>query len=145
MAEDAANQRPEKRQREETITIEDVLITARGLWQQENPYVRSTAQQEDRKFREHFGCGPLVALTAWNMLVDHELLPDGGRLEHYLWTLQFCKAYGKLSTLCQLCKCDAKTLTKWVWQFIHALSELEPYLVSYEDAVSLFGKLASAQ
>lgn len=133
----ASQRRSGKRQRELELTVADLMLVARRLWQKSNPHVRSTAQEEDRKFRDHFGCGPLVAHAAWKMLVDHDLLPDGGTLEHFLWTLQFLKAYGKLSSLCQLCGCDAKTLTKWVWQFIHALSELEPHMVSIEDTAIL--------
>lgn len=119
-----------KRQREAMPTVSDLMVEARTLWRDKNPHLRSTAQQEDRKFRESFGCGPLVALTGWTMLVRFDLLPSGGTLQHYLWTLAFLKQYGKTLQLCQFCGCDGKTLRTWTWRFLYALSELEPYVVS---------------
>jgi len=107
------------------------LVVARRLWEKSNPYKRNSAQQEDALFRESFGCGPLVALVAWCMLEKQGHMPPGGTIEHLLWTLQFMKVYGKTHTLCRLCGgIDAKTLRKWVWKFIEALADLEPYVVS---------------
>ena len=120
-----------KRQREVQPTVADILLVARRMWQRRNPHQRSTAQQEDRDFRESFGCGPFVALTAWNLLCSHGLLPPNGTIEHLLWTLSFLKSYGK--TLAHKAFCggqDAQTIRKWVWLFIEALSDLEPSLVS---------------
>ena len=56
--------------------------------------------EEDRRFREMFGVGPLVALTAWSMLTTLGLLPDNGTLTHYLWALCFLKVYAKQGPMC---------------------------------------------
>ena len=122
-----------KRQRTVRPTAHDILLAGRKLWLRDtqNPYVASTTQQEDRKFREWFGCGPLVALATWNMLLVQELLPADGTLEHFLWTLMFMKQYQKTELMCRLCGgIDPKTLEKWVWAFIDAISCLESFVVS---------------
>jgi hypothetical protein len=50
-------------------------------------------ETEDRRFRELFGVGPLVALAAFAMINELGLLPDGGTLQHFLWALCFLKVY----------------------------------------------------
>lgn len=119
-----------KRQREADPSVADLLVWARKSWQHENPYVRSTAAQEERKFRSSFGCGPFVALTAWCMLVHHDTVPAGGTMEHFLWTLIFLKGCPKEAHLKILCGgADPKTIRLWVWRFLDALADLEPDLV----------------
>lgn len=87
--------------------------------------------EEERRFREMFGVGAQVALVSWHMLLKLGLLPEGGTLTHFLWTLCFLKVYPKQGPLCVLCgNADHKTITKWVWQFIGALAELEFHVVS---------------
>lgn len=128
---DNDNERGGKRQREVDPTVSDVMLVARKMWQRKNPYVGSTAQQEDRDFRESFGCGPFVALESWNMLCTLQYLPDGGTMEHMFWALLFKKQYCKTKALRTLCGGDdAKTIRKWVWLFIDALAELESSVVS---------------
>ena len=96
---------------------------------------RSTAKmgsykEEERRFREMFGVGPMVALTAWSMMTTLCLLPAGGTLIHYLWTLCFLKVYAKQGPMCALCGgVDHKTLKKWVSAFVGALADLEAHVV----------------
>jgi hypothetical protein len=119
-----------KRQRPIRPEVQDLLRLARVIWSRDPAKVRTT-QTEDRDFREHFGCGALVALTLWGMLLTTDLLPDDGTLEHLLWTLMFMKTYGKQKTLCSLCGgIDPQTLKKWVELFVEAISSLEPMVVS---------------
>ena len=88
-------------------------------------------ETEDRRFRELLGVGPLVALHAWHLINDHNLLPKGGMFLHFLWALCFLKVYPTETVLASLCGgSDPKTVRKWVWQFVIALSDLEPYIVS---------------
>ena len=90
-------------------------------------------ETEDRRFRELFGVGPLVALAAFSLLCELGLLPDGGTLKHLMWTLCFLKVYPTEQVLCSLCGgIDPKTARKWVWLFIAALSELELELIVWE-------------
>eukprot|EP00957_Ditylum_brightwellii_P145225 11061212-Ditylum_brightwellii.AAC.1 len=77
-----------------------------------------------------FGCGILVAPKLWNILIHYGLLPDGGELKHLMWTLCFLKMYAKSNALAKLCGgANVKTIRKWNWQFIQALSNLEPYII----------------
>ena len=86
---------------------------------------------EDRKFRSFFGCGVEVARLAWNMLRAKSLVPPGGLVVHYLWSLMFMKLYSSETALCAHAGgIDPKTFRKWVWPFIRALSELEYSVVS---------------
>lgn len=96
----------------------------------------TTAANEDRLFREFFGCGADKALIAWNMLESSDLVPPGGKINHLLWTLFFMKQYPVEGLACGAVggskgKIDPKTYRKWVWPFLCALSELEPYVVSF--------------
>jgi hypothetical protein len=111
-----------KRQRPVRPKGQDLLQLARVIWSRDPDQARST-QTEGRDFREHFGCGVLVALSLWGLLLTTALLPDGGTLEHLLWTLLFMKTFAKQKSLCSLCGgIDPQTLQKWVKLFIEAIS-----------------------
>ena len=80
-----------------------------------------------------FEIGPMVALTAWSMLDTLGLLPLGGTLTHFLWTLCFLKVYPKQGPLCALCGgTDHKTIMKWVKLFISVIANLR--LIWYQYA-----------
>ena len=119
-----------KRLRPTKITTDDVLRQARDVWRR-NPDKARSAETEDRVFREHFGCSVLVFIVLWNMLVTTNVLPEGGMIEHLLWTLLFLKEYAKQHVLCSMCGgVDKDTFREWVWKFIFAIVELEPLVVS---------------
>jgi len=90
---------------------------------------------EDRRFRSFFGCGVKVFLTAWNLMVDAEVIPPEGCFYHYFWALLFMKLYPKNETeLCGLLGgIDPKTMRKWVWPFIRALAELDLLIILFEN------------
>jgi len=69
------------------VAVEDVMIEARRMWRAENPHQAKSSSQEDRDFRELFGIGPLIAPIVWNLLVTSDLVPEGGKLAHFMWTL----------------------------------------------------------
>ena len=48
------------------------------------------------------GCGILVSLSLWSTLEMAYLLPDGGTIDHLLWTLLFLKMYSNQKALCSL-------------------------------------------
>ena len=65
------------------------------------------------------------------MLVDNDVLPDGGSLHHFIWCLMFLKNYRKEKTMCSLLGgIDPKTFRKWIWIFKDAICELEYDVVS---------------
>lgn len=120
-----------KRARAAEPTVLDVLRCAREIWGRDTRK-RAPTLTEDRKFREFFGCGPLVALSAWSLLVKTDYLPEKGTMEQFLWALMCLKIYGKEAVLCNLAGgVDPQTLRHWVWdEFIPALALLEPEVVS---------------
>ena len=103
-----------KRQRPVRPEVQDLLSLARIIWSRDPSKARTT-QTEDRDFGEHIGCGVLVALTLWGMLLTTDLLLNDGTLQHLLWTLLFMKVHGKQKKMCLLCGgMDPKTFKNWL-------------------------------
>lgn len=129
-----ANEEPRpKWQREVQATVYDLMVLARELWRRVDPFKMMAAGEEDRNFRESFGCGPFVALAAWFLLIENDLISDDGTLEHLLWT-PFMKVYAKTHTMKVLCGgADPTTIRKYVWQYIDALASLEPTLILWAN------------
>ena len=48
---------------------------------------------EDRRFREYFGTGVAVAINAWRLLTENDLLPENAVKCHLLWAMYFLKCY----------------------------------------------------
>ena len=130
-----ANEVGSKRQKTEDLG--SMLKITRAIWQKDTTTARSTLT-EDRDFRELFGCGALIAIMLWQMLIEFLFLPEGGSMEHFLWSLMLMKVYGKERTLCSLAGgVDPKTFRKWTWQFISAIADLESRVVSsYSNMVN---------
>ncbi len=68
-------------------------------------------------------------------MADHDLIPPDGEIKHLLWTLHFLKAYPNQATVCSTVggstgAIDPTTFRKYMWPFIHAISDLEPVVVS---------------
>ena len=120
---------PRKRQREEPATLEDLLNKARILMHKD-PFKERAPQTEITHFRALFGCAPWIALTAWNLLVEHNLLPDNGTMYHFLWALIYLKAYPTELNLKKLIGQDTKTIQKYVDPMLEAIASLEPFIVS---------------
>jgi hypothetical protein len=119
-----------KRKKATPPTLEDIFSAGRDMMSRSEKKMGAILE-EDRRFREMFGVGPLVALTAWSMLETLGLLPLEGSLRHFLWTLCFLKVYPKQGPLCALCNgADHKTIKKWVDLFITALADMEADVVS---------------
>lgn len=90
-------------------------------------------ETDDRKFREFFGCGPLVAAKLWTGITTIELstiIDDGGTIQHMLWALFLMKKYNSEAVMARICGADAKTIRKWVWPFIGAIADLDGTVVS---------------
>jgi hypothetical protein len=111
-------------------------MKARDIWRRD-PTVERSLLTEERDFRASFGCGVIVLLSLWELLMAHDMLPPGGTLEHLLWTCMFLKVYGNQRTLCTMAGgVDQETFRKWVWKFIAAIAPLESSVVS-SQSVSL--------
>ena len=122
--------RATKRKKTTAPTLEDILNGGKDMMNRSERAMGSMSV-EDRRFREMFGVGPLVGLTCWNMLSKFSLIPDGGTLSHFLWTLCYLKVYPKQGPLCALCGgSDQKTVRKWINAFLPAIASLEPDVVS---------------
>jgi len=120
-----------KRQRETRPDVSDVMHYARITWRQNDPLKPMAASTEVRDFREFFGCLPSIFLALWNLLYTVGYLPEGGTIEHLLWTLMFMKIYPKRKQMSVLCDgADKDTWSKWVFTFLDAIAYLEPHVVS---------------
>ena len=123
--------RKQARETTEIPTVSDVMMIARSIWYPTNPYKQHTKKEEDRDFREWFGCGAHVCLKAYTLLIEHSLLPPGGQLRHLLWALFYWKSDGKKRTLSKICGDISKdTLWKWSRLFAEQLALLKASVVS---------------
>ena len=112
-----------------TEGIIELLKVARVIWKREKEVIRST-QTEDREFRSMFGVGSITTITSYNLLIINSLMPSGGLMMHFLWAMILLKGYATEGTMCKLAEVDdPKTLRRWRWPFISALSYLESSVV----------------
>lgn len=96
---------------------------------------------DDRRFREFFGAGVVVVMALWNLLVESELLPDDGQINHLLWTLFFFKVYPKQNVACSAAggtrgAIDPKTFRKYIWPMVSAIADLEQVVVSFHSYIN---------
>jgi hypothetical protein len=84
----------------------------------------SSRKENDKRFHAYFGCSPKIVAFLWNRSYRKKTIPHGFRPTHMLWTLAFLKLYQGGTVMATLCKCDEKTLRKWVWKGINMLSDL---------------------
>ena len=75
-----------------------------------------------RRFREFFGCSPSICSIVWEKLSATNSIPPTGKPVHLLWTLLFLKRYTTEHVMSSMVGADEKTLRKWIWKFIAALS-----------------------
>ena len=107
----------------------DIMAIARQM-QGKDPTKELSIATEDRDFRDIFGVGPMVALVSWKLLEEYDLTPEKGTIRHFMWSLLFLK--GNATEARNKINCggaDKKTMRKWIWQFVSAIADLEPYLV----------------
>jgi hypothetical protein len=118
-----------KRQRYARPSADDILRKGRFIMH-DDPFKESAPATEDRHFRALFGCPVDVALHLWLMLVDHDLVPSGATMKHFLWALLFLKVYPTDLPMCRMTKADPKTTRKWVDIILDSIACLEPIVVS---------------
>lgn len=121
------------------VTLDDVIFKARFIFGCD-PYKDKAPATEEKKFRALFGCSPVVFLRLWELLNEHELVPEGGKLIHLYWAMIFVKVYPTEETLVKLC-CDPtfkqppdrKTTRKWIRLFLQAISYLSDVVVRMQE------------
>jgi hypothetical protein len=88
-----------------------------------------TSLTEDRRFREMFGCGLLVANDVWTRLNDDGSF-ESRSIEDMMRALIFLKSYGKEGTISIMVgTIDEKTYRKRLWPMIEAIGALESVVV----------------
>jgi len=126
---------PSNKRARETAACEADFITIGREIQNRYQLKLGTGMSESIKFQSYFGCGEEVAVILWTMLDAYSLLPDGAQILHLLWALFFMKVYPTESIGCAAAggrghAIDPKTFRNAIWPMIHAISDLEIYVVS---------------
>ena len=103
---------------------------------------------EDCRFCAFFGFSAEVTTVLWTMLVQCLLLPHEGQIVHLLREFFFMKCYPTEGPACAAAgghkrAVDPKTLRKYIWPFIVAISDLETHVVSPHFFCSYFMLLYS--
>ena len=78
----------------------------------------------------------MVCMIVWGELKQSMLVKDACKPKHLLWVLIFLKTYTTESSLTVAIRVDEKTLQKWIFIIIYAISDLEDDWVG-----SLFTKI----
>jgi hypothetical protein len=88
---------------------------------------------EDLRFHAFFGVSAQVSVTAWDMMENHSVLPPTPEFLHFLWALAFMRTYPANDTTLSslLGGRDPKTMSKYMWPFIHSIFALNEWLVSW--------------
>lgn len=125
-----ASQGPGKRPKPKRVELLDIMTIGRKM-QGKKLTKELSINTEDRDFRDIFGCGPNVALLTWRLLEEYDLIPEKGTADHFMWALLFLKGCSTEARNKINCGgADKKTMRKWMWLFVQALADLEPYTVS---------------
>ena len=85
---------------------------------------RSHATQ-NQCFKGLCGVHPTVCVIVWGELKQSMLVEDACKPKHPLWVLIFLKTYTTKSSLAVAIGVDEKTLRKWIFIIIYAISDLE--------------------
>ena len=74
-------------------------------------------------------------MILWNVLYEHDLIPEEVEIVNILWTLYFCCAYPKEGHACAIAggsggAVNPKTHRKFVREFIYVIADAESIKVS---------------
>ena len=72
-----------KRARPTNTDIDVILNVARDIMNKQN----GSSNTEDRRFREMFGCSPLVVLELWKLILLNVTIKGSPEVAHLLWAL----------------------------------------------------------
>lgn len=113
------------------LEIAEYMIKRRDAGNGKNKYTETY----NRKFREFFGCSPIVAATIWRRVqiddTENAPLVQGGTIQHMMWALHLMKKYGTYGVMAKICDADETTIHKRSWPFISAIAELDGQVVSF--------------
>ena len=90
-------------------------------------------------FRSAFGVSSDVCSHTWEYLSTSNRMVEGqkkAKPTHLLWALMFLKKYETEIFLCCLLSTTEKTLRKWVWIMIEAVSNIHDDFVSFPNVLS---------
>lgn len=85
----------------------------------------TSVEKFDRKMLACFGVSVGNCTFLWNALRIDRLLPEKTHYKHLLWSLAFLKTGSTEDQLSVWFNCDPKTLRKWVWDVVLAISRYE--------------------
>ena len=138
MAHSQKQQRISKTRPDEDTIIEAAskIFKRQQFLLEKRPRKKRSKTEENYDMHEFFGANSLDLLALWNLMSNKDLLPEGGTIDHLLWTFLWLKCYGKRKMLCSLCggidgPISKDTLIKWVVLFLDAIANCEPYVVSF--------------
>ena len=96
--------------------------------------------EKTQNFRLHalYAITPNVCMILWAMLVSYGCLDKHCQAKHLLWAFYFMKTYLTESVLTSHLDADEKTIWRWVWYMIVALSDLEGDVLSLASSLCLF-------
>jgi hypothetical protein len=118
----------------QAVTVEEAYVAGQKVMGRANRRLGKLlpGSPEDLLFRGFFGVSAQVAVTAWDMLENHSVLPPNPKFVHFLWALAFMRTYPANDTTlsCLLGGSDPKTIGKYVWPLIRSLYELNETVVS---------------
>ena len=135
----APSQSPIKRTRIGPTDLEQILQIGREAMRRTkkgDEDASKTSSTEDRRFREMFGCGVMVAHALWNRLDDDGSF-ESRSIEDMMRALIFMKSYGKEGTISTMVgTIDEKTYRKRLWPMLGAIAALESTVVSLVHTAS---------
>jgi hypothetical protein len=94
-----------------------------------------------REFVTSFGIPPIVMAKIWEMILENGTSPNPKMKEkHFMWGLYFLKVYPGMKIMgasvkqdTELRKPNEKTVHKWIWIAIEAISDLHPNVIVWEN------------
>ena len=101
------------------MSVEDFWILGNEMTGHDVNQCRATGH---RRFREFFGVSPVICSTVWETLLSTQSIPSSGKPCHLLWALLFLKRYLTEHVMSSIIGADEKTIRKWIWSFVYALS-----------------------
>ena len=93
------NELPRAKRQHDLSTMEDFYQVAKDVQRRTGPKMAADVM-ENRCFHEYFGVGVAVAIYAWTLLTELDLLPDGAEISHLLWAMSFLKCYPRTEEGC---------------------------------------------
>lgn len=82
------------------------------------------------RFRSHFGASPGVAARCWDLLQEGELT-DLHTMDRFLWALMLLMNYATEEVnAIKASGVDKGTFSKWAWDFVERIADLESVVVS---------------